>query len=280
MPDPLVLEGCRPTPLASYLKALGILRLVAEQKDPEARGCWHADRFHLRTALDRAGLMRFFLEEYKPTPIIAPWNGRAGFLEGESDDEAESSRAGAQLVRAYVATKAQRFDDLKRAADTFASLPTIKELDGTRAAIKAIDKRAKSEKRKLSDNERKKKAELEKRAKLVKDALRDDLRAQSRRISLPGSMPACGLPMTTPTRRCSLPEAPTAAATMAWLSEALCRISSRLRTVDHGGRKPNPGGVRRFWASPPRCQAGAHSAICSRGLGATTQQRDMRARIL
>lgn len=31
------LDGCAPTPLAHYLKALGILRLVAEQADPNAR---------------------------------------------------------------------------------------------------------------------------------------------------------------------------------------------------------------------------------------------------
>ncbi len=32
----LDLEGLKPRPLISYLKALGVLRLVAEQKDPEA----------------------------------------------------------------------------------------------------------------------------------------------------------------------------------------------------------------------------------------------------
>jgi CRISPR-associated protein Csx17 len=33
-----VLGGCRPVPLASYLKALGVLRLVSEQADPNAGG--------------------------------------------------------------------------------------------------------------------------------------------------------------------------------------------------------------------------------------------------
>jgi hypothetical protein len=41
MPE-LILHGCTPEPLMSYLKALGILRLVAEQADPEARGAWRA----------------------------------------------------------------------------------------------------------------------------------------------------------------------------------------------------------------------------------------------
>src|SRR5690554_4725912 len=34
------LDGCRPTPLASYLKAIGVLRLVGEQADPGVRGRW------------------------------------------------------------------------------------------------------------------------------------------------------------------------------------------------------------------------------------------------
>ena len=74
-----LLEGCAPAPLAHYLKGLAVLRLVAEQKDAAARGFWKADRFHLATVLDQNGLERFFLEEYVPTPLLAPWNGGSGF---------------------------------------------------------------------------------------------------------------------------------------------------------------------------------------------------------
>lgn len=75
----LPLDGCRSIPLAAYLKALGVLRLVAEQRDPVVRGWWNGDRFHLRTDLGRDDLVRFFLNDYRPTPIIAPWNGGSGF---------------------------------------------------------------------------------------------------------------------------------------------------------------------------------------------------------
>jgi len=81
----LVLGGCRPVPLAHYLKALGVLRLVAEQKDPGARGSWQRDRFVLRTTLTRGQLEEFFLEEYQPTPIVAPWNGGSGFYPKDKD---------------------------------------------------------------------------------------------------------------------------------------------------------------------------------------------------
>lgn len=75
----LILGGCAPVPLAHYLKALGILRLVSEQKDAHATGRWHHDQFVLKSSLDRDALLKFFLEEYCPTPIMAPWNGGSGF---------------------------------------------------------------------------------------------------------------------------------------------------------------------------------------------------------
>jgi CRISPR-associated protein Csx17 len=55
----LVLDGCAPVPLAGYLKALGVFRLVAEQADKEARGFWRNERFVLRTRLSKDALVRF-----------------------------------------------------------------------------------------------------------------------------------------------------------------------------------------------------------------------------
>lgn len=74
------LDGCAPQPLAHYLKALGILRLVSEQADSNARGWWQGNRFKLATTLDQAALKNFFLNEYQPTPIVAPWNRGSGFF--------------------------------------------------------------------------------------------------------------------------------------------------------------------------------------------------------
>ena len=95
-PEPLALrlDGCTPTPLASYLKALGILRLLSspanhvagKAADPRARGWWENERFHVRTTLSRDALVRFFLEEYAPSPIIAPWNGGSGFYPKDNQD--------------------------------------------------------------------------------------------------------------------------------------------------------------------------------------------------
>ncbi|MBL8716430.1 MAG: type I-U CRISPR-associated protein Csx17 [Myxococcales bacterium] len=87
------LEGCSPTPLASYLKALAVLRLVSEQRDPEARGFWKDEAFWLATKLSREALLTFFLDEYAPTPILSPWNGGSGFYfrEEKSKDKDPST---------------------------------------------------------------------------------------------------------------------------------------------------------------------------------------------
>lgn len=84
------LTGCRPEPLASYLKALGVLRLVAEQKDTNAAGYWCGEHFVLRSSLDSDALVAFFENEWRPTPVVAPWNGGSGFTgagDSEEDDD-------------------------------------------------------------------------------------------------------------------------------------------------------------------------------------------------
>lgn len=85
------LTGCAPIPLASYLKALGILRLVSEQVDPSAEGWWAGDVFYLRTTLNPDELKTFFLERYQPTPLIGPWGARSGFFPGASEKSAREA---------------------------------------------------------------------------------------------------------------------------------------------------------------------------------------------
>jgi CRISPR-associated protein Csx17 len=93
--------GCRVEPLGSYLKALGILRLVSEQEDPSAAGWWSGDEFWLRTKLSETELIDFFVERYSPTPLLAPWNKGSGFGE---EDAAKSPKAVAAVARIESAT--------------------------------------------------------------------------------------------------------------------------------------------------------------------------------
>jgi CRISPR-associated protein Csx17 len=88
----LVLEGCSPQPLLSYLKALGTMRIVGEQADPDARGFWKDGTAVLRTDLSRASLMDFLLDRYSPSPVVAPWNGGSGFHPKDNHSGIESIR--------------------------------------------------------------------------------------------------------------------------------------------------------------------------------------------
>lgn len=102
------LPGCRLEPLGSYLKALGILRLVAKQVDAGARGWWEGQTFRLDSSLDEEDLIDFFLTRYSPTPVLSPWNSDAGFK------ESESSKATRRLRR-MEATTDPRLDPFRRA---------------------------------------------------------------------------------------------------------------------------------------------------------------------
>lgn len=79
----IVLNGCTPQPLANYLKGIGVLRLVA-RRDPQATAAWQGENLVLRTQFSREELERYFLEHYRPTPILAPWNGGSGFYEKDN----------------------------------------------------------------------------------------------------------------------------------------------------------------------------------------------------
>lgn len=126
----VVLGGCTPTPLANYLKALGVLRLLSV-RDPRARGFWAGDRFVLRTVLDRTAVERFFLDEYEPTPILAPWNAGSGFYYQERKSKEkdpvtgkkkklgiyDQETAATKVVDAVLASKSRRLESYRKALD-------------------------------------------------------------------------------------------------------------------------------------------------------------------
>jgi CRISPR-associated protein Csx17 len=85
----ILLPGCRTEPLAGYLKGLAALRLVAQQKDADTKGWWADDCFNLESSLDPDALIDFFLREYSPTPVLAPWNGGSGFYDKDSHEGIE-----------------------------------------------------------------------------------------------------------------------------------------------------------------------------------------------
>jgi len=124
-PERVTLHGCTPTPLASYLKALGVIRLLSsgannvagEPADAGVRGWWEGERFHLRTALGRDGVTEFFLRGYAPSPVIAPWQGGSGFY------VSDNKHGFRPLTAPTVAPRFKLFSAAIRiAADTLADL--------------------------------------------------------------------------------------------------------------------------------------------------------------
>ena len=119
MTTELHLLGCAPTPLAHYLKALGVLRLVAEQTDPCARGGWHAEHFVLQSELTQDGLVDFLLRSYRPTPMVAPWNGGSGFFPKDNK----------KGIEGLATPRSPRFGDFRTAIDVCRNLLAKLSLD-------------------------------------------------------------------------------------------------------------------------------------------------------
>jgi CRISPR-associated protein Csx17 len=99
-----VLHGCASVPLGGYLKALGVFRLLAEQADPDLRGFWRDERFVLHARLPNSELLEFFIERYRPTPIVAPWNGGSGFWPKDNREGFDAIQASSDSrLRSYKA---------------------------------------------------------------------------------------------------------------------------------------------------------------------------------
>ena len=106
MNNQIILRSCAPEPLIHYLKALGIFRLVVEQEfDKSVRAFWRGDTFVLESERTTAELIDFFLNQYSPTPIVAPWNGGSGFYPQDKNQRA--------MVNSLCSIESQRIADYR-----------------------------------------------------------------------------------------------------------------------------------------------------------------------
>lgn len=119
MQNNIELAGCTPTPLAAYLKGLGVLRLIAEQADPNAKGFWQNDVFVLKTEFSKQAITDFLANAYQPTPVIAPWNGGSGFFQ-------KDNKTG---VEAIISSESERFSKVRSAIDTARKVLRIEGLE-------------------------------------------------------------------------------------------------------------------------------------------------------
>ena len=125
----ITLHGCARVPLAHYLKALGILRLVSESEngDPAATGYWKGNEFILSSRFDRDALAQFFLNSYEPTPLMVPWSG-GDFFAVNRDKPATSfdrTPTSSRVIEAILGTDAPRFESYRNALRaTFTAMDT------------------------------------------------------------------------------------------------------------------------------------------------------------
>jgi CRISPR-associated protein Csx17 len=125
-----VLKGCSPAPLANYLKALGVLRLVGDQADKQARGWWEGETFCLLTTLSKPELEEHFLDRYEPTPLLSPWNKGCGFFKANDPGLAPVEQS-----------RASRFERFRRGvAEARQLLDAVAQADAVIRAIKARTK--------------------------------------------------------------------------------------------------------------------------------------------
>ncbi|MFO0816732.1 MAG: hypothetical protein U1A77_02245 [Pirellulales bacterium] len=84
------LTGCTSTPWMAYLKTRGVLGIVVEQADANARLTWRRGVARLHSRLNRASLVDFFVRQYSPTPMLAPWSTESGLHDGCDSPGGES----------------------------------------------------------------------------------------------------------------------------------------------------------------------------------------------
>jgi CRISPR-associated protein Csx17 len=86
----LHLKGCRHDILGHYLKAIGLLRVLAKctdqvHRDPDAEGWWDIEQACFCLLSDKYPTMEklaeYFAKHYRPTPLAAGWNGDVGLDE-------------------------------------------------------------------------------------------------------------------------------------------------------------------------------------------------------
>ncbi len=123
MKTELRLPGLRTDPIASYLSAIGVLRIVGTQADPGAAGWWHVDEFRLSTRLTREELVSFFVSDYSPTPVMTPWSGGSGFFP-------KDNKANIRTIEASTDMRLARYrESIERAKSVLQQLSITDKLD-------------------------------------------------------------------------------------------------------------------------------------------------------
>jgi CRISPR-associated protein Csx17 len=101
----VLLGGLQPQPLAAYLGALGVLRVLGTQAGPGIKAGFSPSGL-LVEGVDREEVMALLLDNWEPSPVLTPWNNASGFYDSSKGNQARAA------LEAIVASRNPRFRPL------------------------------------------------------------------------------------------------------------------------------------------------------------------------
>lgn len=106
------LPGLTNQSFSRYLAGLGLVRVLSAQADPDLEAWWEGSSLMINSVVvDKvSAVAEWLVSDYRPTPVISPWNGGSGF--GEKD---KASRA---TIAQLMAVESPRLSDLRLAIPT------------------------------------------------------------------------------------------------------------------------------------------------------------------
>lgn len=104
----LYLDNCNLEPMSSYMKSLGIFRLLSEQKCEDIKGYWENNIFVLDANITKEEIIKFFLEGYAPSSVMSPWN-RGNFLYLHKQHPKKKG----DIYSTIMSQQSQRFNQIK-----------------------------------------------------------------------------------------------------------------------------------------------------------------------
>lgn len=95
------IPGLPPTDLLSYLVGLGLGRAISRQVPGHTTWAWDKNSDALLIETEVEDIARFLVDDYRPVPILSPWNNGSGFAPQDKNQRATLTKlldSGARLA--------------------------------------------------------------------------------------------------------------------------------------------------------------------------------------
>jgi CRISPR-associated protein Csx17 len=117
----VLLAGVQSQPLASYLTALGVLRIVSLRRGNSILGRFSPRGFEL-WGIEASELVDLLLDEWEPSPVLTPWNNASGFY------ASSKGQLAADAMRAIIASGLPRLAKLRSTIERVRQVVTTWDL--------------------------------------------------------------------------------------------------------------------------------------------------------